>query len=62
MLAFNRNTPKGSMPRPHHRMVVPDAPESWTLEEVDYLLWPNDPDHQPQPHQEEGWPELLGRC
>jgi hypothetical protein len=39
--------PHRPAPRPHHRLVVPDPPEPWTLDEVDFLLWPNFPEHLP---------------
>jgi hypothetical protein len=60
MFACNTDFPARPAPRPHHRLVVPDAPETWTLEEVDFLLWPDDPYHQPGDNpEEEGWAELL---
>jgi len=46
-------------PRPHHRLVIPDPLEPWTLDDVDFLLWPNSPEHLPGALQEldEGCPD-----
>jgi hypothetical protein len=46
-------------PRPHHRLVVPDALEPWDLQDVELLLWPNAPEHVPVGSSEPGWAELL---
>jgi hypothetical protein len=45
-----------------NRLVVPDPLETWTAEEIEYLLWPDTPNHLPIRHREEGWPQLLGSC
>jgi hypothetical protein len=39
----------------HHRILVPDPLEPWSLEEVEQVLWPDTPDHRPPPSQEDGW-------
>jgi hypothetical protein len=43
-------------------LVVPDPPETWTVEEIEFLLWPETTDHLPIRQREEGWPQLLGSC
>jgi hypothetical protein len=47
---------------PKSRVVAPDPPEPWSAEEVEFLLWPDTPDHLPTRQREEGWPQLLGCC
>jgi hypothetical protein len=62
MLAETRHTHRRPVLRPDTRFVVPDPPETWTAEEIEYLLWPDTPDHLPIRSREEGWPQLLGSC
>jgi hypothetical protein len=61
MMMLIPDLPDRPAPRPHHRLVVPDPPEPWTLEDVDFLLWPNSPEHLPvdlqEQEQEEDWHE-----
>jgi hypothetical protein len=64
MLADINHSPRRYSRHPNHRIVVPDPPEPWTLEEIEWVLWPDTPDHVPprdqEEGQEEGWPRLLG--
>ena len=62
MLAETRHSDRTPVFHPHGRLVVPDAPETWTAEEIEILLWPDTPDHRPIHNREEGWPQLLGSC
>jgi hypothetical protein len=43
-------------------VVEPDALETWDLQEVELLLWPDAPDHIPERTSEQGWPEILNVC
>jgi len=47
-------------PRIDKRIVEPELPDTWTPEEIEWLLWPDTPDHLPALEPEEGWPALLG--
>ena len=47
---------------PSSPILAPDPPETWSAEEIEFLLWPDTPDHLPMRQREEGWPQLLGRC
>lgn len=38
---------------------IPDPPESWSLAEIEYLLWPDTPDHLPPIEHKEGWSRIL---
>ncbi len=60
MLADINHSPRRALRQRNRRIVVPDPPEAWSLEEVEWVLWPDTPDHLPPRDQEEGWPRLLG--
>lgn len=62
MWAETRHTHRRIAFRRENRLVVPDLPETWTAEEIEYLLWPDTPDHLPIRQREDGWPQLLGCC
>lgn len=51
--------------RPVHldqQILVPDPPETWSAEEIEFLLWPDTLDHLPVRQKEEGWAQLLGNA
>lgn len=62
MYTNHANASHRAAPRPHHRVVEPDALETWDLQEVELLLWPDAPDHVPERTSEQGWPEILNVC
>jgi hypothetical protein len=62
MLEESRQTRRRLVLHSDNWLVVPDPPETWAVEEIEFLLWPDTPDHLPIRQREEGWPQLLGSC